>query len=408
MLEGWWTALVLVGVWAAGAGGDMARRMESSTSSTLQWMDVETGQPLPAGALPAGEDLGAWCRFSDHGVVAGVVQDGVCHAPFLNSVVTAEKYEVLVSINDSARLIELEWSRAAALSPGGIEVSKKRVLGLARSPDGVVLPGFIDVNSRRAYMLHDGQVERYDDAVILAEDEPVQYELDGVVWDEARAVTKAEDEVLLNFTLKNDGTEAKQVSREEEYTMTEMLYWGNVRGTVKGLASKVTGPGGQVWDMVTWGVNNDYRRMVPQTVSLEVPAGAAVDVELVGVIHKYDSPYTAQLTAVYEDGTRRSRPVSSLHQHEYLAELRADFSRPRNLTGGKELEGDFPTSEVLIASTTTTTTTTTTPSPPGTVSDTEQAGSATTQESSNSTAPVVLPPPLLACCLAWLVRLAHP
>ncbi|MPC74196.1 Protein unzipped [Portunus trituberculatus] len=386
----------------------MARRMKSPTSSTLKWMDAEAGQPLPAGALPVSEDLGPWCRFSDHGVVAGMVQDGVCHAPFLNSVVTAVKYEVLVSINDSARLTEIEWSRAAALSSGGIEVSKKRVLGLARSPEGAVLPGFIDVNSRRAFMLNGSQVERYDDAVILAEDEPVQYEMDHVVWDEARATTQSEDKVLLNFTLENAATEARQVTREEEYTVTDVVYWGNVRGTVKGLSSKVTGPGGQVWDMVTWGVNNDYKRVVPQAVSLEVPAGAAVDVQLVGVMHMYDSPYTAQLTAVYEDGTRRSRPVSSLHQHEYLAELRADFSRPRSLADGKELEGDFPTSEVLIASTTTTTTTTTTPGPPGTDSNAEQASSTTTQESNSYAAPMALPPPLLACCLAWLVRLAHP
>lgn len=381
----------------------------SLSSSTLQWVDVEPGQPLPPGALQVSEEGGAWCRLSDHGRLGGVVRDGICYAPFLGNVVSSgsDKYEALVSINGSARLKEIEWSRPSALSPGGLEVEKNRLLALVRTPKGAVLPGYVDLQNRRANVLNGDVAEKYEEAVILSEDEPERYEMDGILWDEARANEFSEDILLNNLTLENPGAEAQEVKQTVEYAMKEELYFGNVRGTVKGVTATVTGPGGQVWE-VTWGIVSTFQRVKMQPVSLEVPPGAAVDVKLIGVMHKYESPYTGQLTAVYKDKTRRARTVTALHHHLYLAELRADYGRPRSLDSGRELEGDFPTSEVLIASTTTTTTTTTTPAPPGTPLGPEPASSIATAETSPAPALPVLPPPLLVCCLALLLRLARP
>lgn len=381
----------------------------SVSSSTLEWVDVEYGEELPAGAVKVSEDGGAWCRIKEHGHLAGVVRDGKCFAPFFSNVISSEKnkYEALVSINGSTRLKEIEWSRPSAVHPGGLQVSKNRLLALVHTSEGTVLPGYVDLQNRRATTLNGDEAENHEEAVILSEEEPVRYEMDSVVWDEARAHEIPTDEVLYNLTLENPAEEDQEVSQSVEYTVSEEIYWGNVRGTVKGVSAAVTGPGGQVWE-VTWGIVNYFKKVNPQIVKLQVPAGAAVDVKLVGVMHKFESPYTGQLTSVYKDEERLARTVTALHHHLYLAELRADYGHPRSLKDGSQLDGEYPTSEVLIASTTTTTTTTTTPPPPGTDPGPKQAGSVSTPETSPAPALPALPSSLLAFCLALLLRLARP
>lgn len=328
------------------------------TSSTLEWVDLQTGQTPPAEALPISKDGPVWCRGKRHGIwVPGAVIDGQCHMPFLNQVFKVKEYDVLVSINDSARIINKEWDHLRAVPANGI-TSSKMVLAIAKTDEDEVLPGYVDPQKREASLLKDGKHLLQKDAFILTEDEPERYEVDQVVRDEEHSLTTTEEKVVATVTLENPDEEEKLVSEMVDYVAKEVIYWGRIRGTITSLTATVMDPSGNVKD-ITWGNENELDNLEQQQVEFELPAAAGVNVTLIAIIHKYEAPYSAKLTAVYEDGERRTRTISGLHIHVRMAELRANFSKPFYLSNNSEIEGEFVTSEILMHSTTTTTTTTT-------------------------------------------------
>lgn len=335
---------------------------QTLTSSTLEWVDMQAGQTLPEEALPISKDGPVWCRARQHtNWIPGTVIDGQCHMPFISRVYKMEEYEVLVSINDSARVVNKEWDSLRALPVRGI-TSSKMLLAVAKTDEDTVLPGYVDPKRRRALLLKDGKYSEQKSALILTEDEPVHYEVDQVVRDEKRSLTTVEEEILSTVTLENPEKEEKLVSEMLDYVAKEVIYWGRVRGTITSLSATVTDPSGNV-KAITWGIENELDQLKQQQVEFKLPAGAGVNVTLIAIKHKYEAPYSAKLTAVYGDEERRSRTISGLHIHVYLAELRANFSKPFYLSDNTEIDGEFLTSEILLHSTTTTTTTTTIASP---------------------------------------------
>ncbi|XP_042216192.1 uncharacterized protein LOC121862182 [Homarus americanus] len=386
------------------------------TSSTLEWVDLESGQTPPSNALTITEDGPLWCR-ARHSAnwISGAVKDGKCHIPFINQVFEKLEYEVLVSINDSARVVPKEWDRLRAIPLHGITTSTM-LLAIAKSDEGDVSPGYVDSKKRRAYLLKDGKYQEQTSATILTEDEPKSYKVDHVVRDEEHSQTTTSEEVVSNTTLTNPGVEEQEISETLDYTAREIVYWGRVRGTITGLETTVMDPSGNVKE-ITWGIENELAHMVQQLVKFKLPPGAGINVDLIAVMHKYEAPYLAKLTAVYEDEVRRSRTITGLHIHTYLAELRANFSRPFYLSDNTEIEGEFLTSQILVHSTTTTTTTTTTPTTDGgsTLDDKKpQSDSLATTESENQlptaqqvsasdTTTAALPGLVLLCCSLLLV-----
>ncbi|KAK8733317.1 hypothetical protein OTU49_006578 [Cherax quadricarinatus] len=376
-------------------GVEMAKILDkpgrSLTSSTLQWVDLQKGQNPPQHALLVSEGGPLWCRARQHANwISGAVVDSVCHIPFINRVFEMEEYEVLVSINESARVVPAEWDRLQAIPSRGIATSNMLLLAIAKTDEGKVLPGYVDVNKRRACLVKDGQYHEQTSAIILTEDEPVHYEVDHVVRDEEHSQLFTTEELVSNTTLINPENENQVVSDILDYTAKEIIYWGRVRGTIIGLETTVTDPSGNIRD-ITWGIENELDHLVQQKVEFELPAGAGVNVKLIAVMRKYEALYSAKLTAVYGDGERRPRSINGLHMHTHLTELKAHYSRPYYLSNNTEIEGEFLTSEILIHSTTTTTTTTTTVSSGGesTLAEKPQSDSLATTDAENKLQRVV-------------------
>ncbi|XP_045584590.1 uncharacterized protein [Procambarus clarkii] len=359
------TAAVLVGCCY---GVEMAKIMEKPgsflTTSTLEWVDLHAGQTPPSHALSVTEGGPLWCRARQHAnMIAGAVVDSLCHIPFINKVFEIKEYEVLVSINESARVVTVDWDNLQAIPSRGI-ATPNVLLAIAKTDEGNIFPGYVDVQKRRAYLLKDGKFHEQVSAIILTEDEPINYKVDQVVRNEKHSQIVTSEEVVSLTTLTNSKNEDQLVSDTLDYTVKEIIYWGRVRGTVTGLDATVTDPSGNIKD-ITWGSENELDHLEQQRVEFELPAGTGINVELIAVMQKYEAPYSAKLTAVYKDGERRPRAITGLHMHKHLIELRANFSRPYYLSNNTEIEGEFVSSQILIHSTTTTTTTTTTPSPEG-------------------------------------------
>ncbi|XP_068239486.1 protein unzipped-like [Palaemon carinicauda] len=331
------------------------------TSSTLQWVDVVAGQDPPENAVHVTPDGPLWCRAKSRGTwTAGAVEKGLCNVPFLGKVLQNKEYDVLVSINGSARLIEVEWDRLQAIPDRGIATPS--MLLAVGVKDGNVYPGYVSPQERRAYVLKDGASNRRDDAKVLTEDEPVRYLVDHVVRDEDKSQTTQTEEQVANTTLRNPENSVQLVTDMLDYPVKEMLYWGRIRGTITGLQAIVVEPSGNERE-ITWGIDNELESLKQEEVKYQLPGEASIDVTLVAVIHKYEAPYTAKLNSLYSDGVKRTHPISGLHIHRRLVELRADFSQPYFTSNLTDIPGEYMSSLILIHSTTTTTTTTTTHSP---------------------------------------------
>ncbi|XP_042863323.1 protein unzipped-like [Penaeus japonicus] len=358
--------MVIASVLLAAEGAlDMAKikgKNRIFTSSTLGWEDMKTGDVPPAHAVPVVKDGPLWCRAKTHATwIAGSVVDGMCRMTFVGRVLDVKEYDVLVSVNDSARVLEAEWDRLTAMPSNGI-TTPNMLMAISNDND-TVLAGYVSPGKRQAHFVKDGEAHSQDEALILTEDEPVRYEVDRIIRDEDKSQVTDNDVEVSNTTLVNDGDEEKLVSSMVDYVSREIIYWGRVRGTITALASTVTDPSG-VKREITWGMDNELDHLEQQKVEYQLPAGTAVHVRLIAVMRKFESPYSALLTAIYSDNVRRSWNIEGLHIHTHLAELRAEFSKPYYLANDTEIEGDFPTSQILLHSTTTTTTTTTTTQAP--------------------------------------------
>ncbi|KAK7086591.1 hypothetical protein SK128_027751 [Halocaridina rubra] len=363
---------------------------QSLTSSTLQWVDLQSGQAVPENSLRISTDGPYWCRAKQRGTwAAGAVENGKCLIPFLGKVHTLSEYDVLLSINGSARIIEEEWDRLQAFPDHGIS-TPDMLLAITTTENGLVLPGYVSANERRAYFLKEDKFHRQDSAKILTESEPQYYKVDHVVRSEDKSQTVKREEVVANTTLSNPSDSIQPISDMLDYAAREIIYWGRIRGTITGLQCTVTEPSGLQRD-ITWGIENELDHYEQQLVEYQVPGEASVDVKLIAVMEKYEAPYSAMLTSVYSDGVQRQHPISGLHIHTRLAELRADFSQPFFTVNKTEIQGEYIPSQILIHSTTTTTTTTTTLSPDtasNSDGDKPQSDSLATSQSGSQTRPV--------------------
>lgn len=387
--------LVLVGVIASCLSLEMARiqnpQGQSVTSSTLQWVDLHTGQSPPENSVRVKQDGRLWCRSKHRGMWAsGAVEDGKCLIPFLSEVLQLTEYDVLISINGSARIIEEEWDRLKALPDHGIE-TPDMLLAFSLSEEGEVLPGYVSPGERRAYVLKKGKAHRATSATILTEDEPIHYIVDHIVRDEDKSQNTKKEEVVAETTLSNPENSVQLITDMLDYAAKEIIYWGRIRGTITGLQSSVIDPSGNQRDIV-WGIENELDHLEQQLVEYELPGEASVNVTLVAVMHKYEAPYAAMLTSMYSDNQTRQHSITGLHIHTRLAELRADFSQPYFTENKTEITGEYIPSQILIHSTTTTTTTpnpTNTPDSRSVVDgDKPQSDSLATSESGDRTRPV--------------------
>lgn len=342
------------------------------TSSTLEWHDMKKGQEPVKGSVPINEaDDPVWCRAQQTANwIPGAVIDGTCHFPHLSKIYKKENYEVLVSFNDSSRIKKVSWDRFEAY-PSNRIVSPKMILAIFETDEGEVLPGYVDPEQRFGFFIQNGTISRQPSGNILTEDEPVKYLVDHIVKDTEKAQEKMTEEIMATGELRNSEAEKQEVGKDVDYTVEESMYWGRVAGTVVGRPATVTDPSGNVKDL-TWGIDNMFSRADEQGVKFELPAETAVNFTLIAVMKKYESPYSAKLTAIYEDGEQRSRMIIGLHIHYYVNEMKVFFDRPYYLANDTKVEGDFPTSQILVHSTTTTTTTTTTQSPHTTSDDGEK------------------------------------
>lgn len=330
------------------------------TSSTLKWVQG-MGRRLPPHSVPIDEDdpTKVWCRIKQHSTYsAGSLEHGVCIVPFINAVHKIKSdYEVLVSLNGSARILRIKWNKFLAAPPNAIAPEHHSLLAMHITEDGISHAGILKPRERRAYVVEGDRVVKAESAMILVEDEPLRYDLRDVKLDRERTDISPDEVELTAVALLNPGQSLQRIVEPATVTVRHLVYWGRVKGTLAGRNALVVTPEGEQRHLV-WGDQNELDRAHQLLLEADLPPGTGSNARVLATIRKTEAPYTGKLTAIYADGGRLARTIQGLHMDQRLIELRAVYSPPYYLHNKTEL--DMPgLSQVLYHSTTTTSTSST-------------------------------------------------
>ncbi|ROT85989.1 putative protein unzipped [Penaeus vannamei] len=328
------------------------------TSSTLAWVTGTDKIPEEAVAVDPSSPAGPhWCRARHRALqVPGVLRDdGVCTIPFLKRIFKLDKYDVLVSINGSARLHLKPWDKYTA-KPDNAVLSPDLMLAFDSSPHAPLMPGHVgpDLRDRRAFLLDGDNIRRVEKAYILVEEEPARYSLSDIVLDASHQTINDSRVHLKKVTLENTGEEPVNASRLVTIDVRERQYWGRVKGTVTALSSTVTSPEDAPIAMpspnapvdLLWGIDNELGRVDTQMLVHELPPGVGVEVDLEGTMRHYEAPYSGTLSAFYADGSSHKRGIVSLHIHDALVGVTANYRRYYYIHNGTDV--DLPESADLL------------------------------------------------------------
>lgn len=369
-------AVMMALIVGATASLDMAKiRQEGGriiTSSTLAWLEGHPRGHPHAVLVNEDDPTTVWCRAQKHSHwMAGSMHNGVCTVPYFNNPLRAEdKFEILISVNGSAKVRYMEWDRYLAPPHNAVAAQPKLFLAVRMAEKGVPEAGFLSPMERRVHLVSRDVVEVVDKALVLVEDQPVRYDLRGVNLDASRTSLDHEDKVLASAKLLNPGPSRQHVVEARDVVVAHLSYWGQVKGTYTGLPAHVVSPPPDNDERdIYWGIQNEFDSAHRELLEYSLPPGTGVNVKMIGTIRKTEAPYYASLTAVYEDGDQTSRVIEGLHMDRRLILLRAEYSKPYFIHNNTELD-IAEQSTILYKSTTTTTTTTTstttttTPEPP--------------------------------------------
>lgn len=168
-------------------------------------------------------------------------------------------------------------------------------------PDEFTGRVFINVGDKEAAM---------DVGEILAETEPVRYELRDIKIDKWRRQDNVNATELAWTVLQNIDSMTNLVESVVTYEYDRVSYWGTYDGVVRGLNTTV-------FDVrkpqeISWGFKVAEKVVETKTVSTNLQPGTAINITIIGEYTKSEGPYTANLRRFFADNDEPiSRPITT-------------------------------------------------------------------------------------------------
>ena len=307
------------------------------TSSTLTWQRSGTGFELPEDSVPSGTGTGVVCRGRHHGTeLVGKTELGRCRVGFNNRLVSISSFYVLTQVPYASKL---EWKRFARFAKppqgavSGVDGNEPMFIARRLGEKGVMDAAVIELAASTygtgVLKVYDeyGVVE-VDNGDILVELEPVRYELKLDEFDKDAKRTSAR-KVLASSSIFRfmEGKETTaRMQKMLTYTYQKSRYFGQVKGTIKGLPARISLPSGEVKSMM-WGMEDLNQQEETMMVGHSMTHNSAVDVVIRAMSVKEEQPYTGTLVAVFADGSVRERRVEGVQQIHYLDDIQPQYSK---------------------------------------------------------------------------------
>lgn len=372
----------------------ISRNFEQTvTSSTLQWVSTngkdltilkhavvaayqtidDTNEPvIPQGVESNSNDVLKnqhpvyICRATVTGVwVTGQLrpQNHVCIVSLYKKVEEYHQFEVLVNIDNSARLSWKGKNKYTNIPQGAVTTGESRIL-VARKPLETNKAGsmthyvgtFNPSENLGVYHLVDEKNNElnYEDGQLLVETEPIAYEFKSIKFKRTGRRFPKKKLALAHTVLKNDETGLQKAESVMDYRYNYFLSWGKGHGILKGLPFSVfLNNGSKIEGM--WGLAEPVQKVETVPVEKYLGEGTAVNVTLVGNFTEFEIPYTATVVAIYEDNDRRDFFIEDTKRENKVVDVAFEFSPVYFLHNNSHV----PTTTTTTTTTTSTTTTTT-------------------------------------------------
>ena len=327
--------LLVVGL----ARGEVPAQVQSPygqlvTSSTLGWLSAGAGVSPPPGAVDSGTGTGHMCRTSREGVkLPGHTEGGRCWVVGEGGRLTSVSQYSVLSHQVSAS--KLEWRSYKRFSPvpsgavAGVETGDLVYLA-RRLEGGLMVPAQLEVGGfggNVAVYSERAAVRLEADCDVLVEVEPVRYELSIDTYHK-KPITSSQRKILARssmFRFEEGADSVARMTKMLSYTYEKSLYFGHIKGTIKGLPTKVKLPTGEK-KTVTWGRREDDRQQESIMVGHNMNKNTAVDIEVEAQLVTEEQPWRGRMTAVFSDGSQREREVEGVTLTSYLDMIQPSYS----------------------------------------------------------------------------------
>jgi len=163
---------------------------------------------------------------------------------------------------------------------------------------------------------------------LLVEVEPVRYELDLQPF--VKKVKREKIPTVLATTSIfrfEEGTAILARMQKMMFYQNEMsLYFGQVKGTIRGLPGMVKMPYGET-KVIIWGMMDKDKQRESIMVGYDMKKNSAIDVKVVADSLLDEQHYNGLLRAIFPDGSGRDRQVEGVMQSRYLDRIRPEYSK---------------------------------------------------------------------------------
>ena len=304
------------------------------TSSTLSWSRAGAGLSPPPGAVDGGTGSGVMCRTRVEGVLlAGQTVGGRCWVVGEGARLTSvSEYSVLSHQVSASKLEWRSYRRFSPLPSGAVAgVDTGELVFLARRLEGgLMVPAQVEVGGFGGNVAVYSQVEAVRleaDCDVLVEVEPVRYELSIDTYHKPPISSKERKTLATSsmFRFEEGADSVARMTKMLSYTYEKSLYFGHIKGTIKGLPTKVKLPTGER-KTITWGRTEEDKQQESIMVGHNMNKNTAVDITVSAQLVTEEQPWQGRMKAVFSDGSGREREVEGVTVTSYLDMIQPSYS----------------------------------------------------------------------------------
>ena len=331
------------------------------TSSTLAWARSGVGISLPANSVSSGTGDGVLCRGQLHGItVAGFTSRSRCMvAGTGGKLISLTSYTVLTHVTNASKLEWVTYERFSPVPSGavaGLDGTGSYVFIGRKLDGGVMRTALLEMGSakngafggRIAVYSVDDVVRLVSQCDLLVEVEPVRYQLD-ILKNIKHPQRSSEKSVLAKSSMFRFGEGHDGVARMTKmvsYTYEKSLYFGHIRGAIKGLQTKIKMPTGETRSMI-WGRTESDKQTESMLVEHSLDKNSAIDIEILAEKVSEEQLWSGILVAIFADGSRRERKVESVTLTSFLDMISPSYSAPHRI---KQQQQSSPAHEMTSLS----------------------------------------------------------
>jgi len=269
-------------------------------------------------------------------MVSGATSHGRCQVGMSGRMLSLTTYEVLTQVLSASRLEWRTFERFSTVPQGavaGVDGAEPVFVG-RRLEGGMMKSVQLEMGKKgtgfgRIVLYSEVEEMRtVNECDLLVEVEPVRYELS--LHQFMKKVKRDKEKKVLQeesiFRFEEGSENIARMQKMLFYQYEKSLYFGHIRGSIRGLPGRVRLPTGEN-KKVVWGMMDTDRQRESIMVGSDMQKNTAVDVKIVADSVTEEQPFTGLLTSIFHDGSRREREVEGVMQSQYLDKIVPEYSK---------------------------------------------------------------------------------